>query len=137
MSFGEVGTFYSKSGKQTIVATSSTHAETRALYTLLVDVLYIIHLMHELGRPLTLPCIVLEDNQPVIDLTKDVSSRTRKCKHFLMLVNFIREQITSGLIRLEKVPTVDNVADVLTKIVTGSEFNTKASLLMGTNLTNN
>jgi hypothetical protein len=91
--------------------------------------------MSELGRPITLPCIVLEDNQPVIDLTKDLSSRTRKCKHFLMLINYVREHISSGLIALTKVPTADNVADILTKIITGSEFTSKAALLLGRSTT--
>jgi hypothetical protein len=113
------------------MATSSTHAEMRALYSLIIDIVYIVHLLNELGRPLDLPCIVLEDNQPVIDITKDVSSRTSKCKHFLMLVNYVREQIQLGLITLEKCPTADNTADILTKIITGSEFASKASLLLG------
>jgi hypothetical protein len=43
LSFGEIGTFYSKSSKQTLVTTSSTHAEMRALYTLLIHKLYSKH----------------------------------------------------------------------------------------------
>jgi hypothetical protein len=104
----------------------------RALFSLIVDIVYVVHLLGELGRPLELPCIVLEDNQPVIDLTKDVSSRINKCKHFLMLVNYVREQISNGLITLLKCPTADNTADILTKIITGSEFTSKAALLLGT-----
>jgi hypothetical protein len=44
MSFGEIGSFYSKSSKQTLVTTSSTHAEQRAPYTLTVDIAYLVHL---------------------------------------------------------------------------------------------
>jgi hypothetical protein len=131
ISLGLFGCFYCKSGKQPMMATSSTHAEMRALYSLIIDIVYVIHLLNELGRPLDLPCIVLEDNQPVIELTKDVSTRTAKCKHFLMLVNYVREQILHGLIKLEKCPTADNTADILTKIITGSEFTSKARLLLG------
>ena len=131
LSLGTIGSFYSKSGKQPLMATSSTYAELRALYSLTVDIMYVIHLMNELGRPLELPCIILEDNQPVIDITKDLSSRTNKCKHFLMLVHYIREQIHAGFIALQKVHTTDNIADVLTKIVTGTEFSSKAALLLG------
>jgi hypothetical protein len=131
MSFGDVGTFYSKSGKQTLVATSSTHAEMRALYTLLVDVLFVFHLCSEIGRPLTLPCLILEDNQPVIDVSIDAAGRIKRLKHFMMIVNFIRENVESGLIALKKVDTKENVADLLTKIVTGAEFARKAELLLG------
>jgi hypothetical protein len=131
MSFGEIGTFYSKSGKQTLVATSSTHAEMKALYSLTVDLIFVIHLCEELHRPLSLPCVVLEDNQPVIDLLKETSARSKRCKHFLMMIDWIREQVQEGLLVLQKVDTVDNLADVLTKIVTGGDFVKKAALLMG------
>lgn len=131
LSFGSIGTFYSKSSKQTLVTTSSTHAEMRALYQLVLDIIYVVHLCDELGRPITLPAIVLEDNQPVIDLSKELTKRSKKCKHFLMLINFIREQVQNGLIELQKVPTEDNLADILTKIVTGSQFTEKAEQLLG------
>ena len=68
LSFGTVGTFFSKSGKQQLVATSSTHSELRGLYTLVIDLVFVIHLCDELFRPLDLPSIVFVDNQPVIDL---------------------------------------------------------------------
>jgi hypothetical protein len=131
LSFGEMGTFYSRSSKQTLVATSSTHAEMRALYSLVVDVIFVIHLCEELGRPLRLPAIILEDNQPVIDVTTDINGRIKRCKHFLMLINYVKEQIVIGLISIVKVNTADNIADMLTKIITGSEFTKKAELLLG------
>jgi hypothetical protein len=133
MSFGRIGTFYSKSGKQTLVATSSTHSEMRGLYTLVIDIVYLVHLCDELHRPLSMPCIALVDNQPVIDLVSQPSGQTRvkRCKHFLMLVDWIREQVIAGYIELKKVATEHNVADILTKIITGGEFKTKAALLLG------
>ena len=104
----------------------------RALYQLILEIIYVINLCEELHRPITLPAIILEDNQPVIDLTADLSSRSKKCKHFLMLVNFVREQVHNGLVRLQKVPTKDNLADILTKIMTGQQFIEKAEDLLGT-----
>jgi hypothetical protein len=103
----------------------------RALYTLLIDILYVIGICNDLGRPIELPAIVLEDNQPVIDLTADLSFRSKKCKHFLMLVNYIKEQIEAGLIQLQKVDTLHNRADILTKIVVGNEFRRKSLELLG------
>jgi hypothetical protein len=131
LSFGTIGTFYSRSQKQSLVTTSSTHAETRALYQLVLDIIYVIHLCEELGRPITLPAIVMEDNQPVIDLTKDFITHSKKCKHFNMLVNYIREQVAAGLISIHKVPTEDNVADILTKILRGEAYTEKAEQLLG------
>jgi hypothetical protein len=73
----------------------------------------------------------MQDNQPVIDLLKDTSARSKRCKHFLMMINWIREQVLEGLFQLEKVDTTANLADVLTKIVTGGEYKKKAALLLG------
>ena len=90
-----------------------------------------INLCEELHRPITLPAIILEDNQPVIELTADMSSRTKKCKHILMLVNFVREQIHNGLVSLQKVPTKKNFSDILTKIMTGQQYIQMAEQLLG------
>jgi histone deacetylase 1/2 len=131
LSFGTIGTFYSKSSKQTLVATSSTHAEMRALFTCVIDIIFVLHLCDELQRPVHKPAIIMEDNQPVIDLTEDFSARSKRCKHFLMLVHYIKEQVSSGLIIIKKVPTHENIADILTKIVVGDEFRRKALSLLG------
>jgi Reverse transcriptase (RNA-dependent DNA polymerase) len=131
MSFGTIGTFYAKSSKQHLVATSSTHAEVRALYTLVLDVIFVINLCDEIRRPIELPAIIFEDNQPAIDLSESLNSRIKKCKHFLMLVNFIREQVTDKLIDLRKIPTEDNIADLLTKPLLGPSFESKAKYLLG------
>lgn len=109
----------------------------RALYQLILEIIYVINLCEEMGRPLSLPAIIMEDNQPVIDLvTHDVSKNSKKCKHFLMLVNYVREQVQSGLIALSKVASEDNLADILTKILAGSEFVEKAEQLLGMQFTN-
>jgi hypothetical protein len=117
-SFGQVGSFYSKSGKQTLLATLRTYAEMRALYSLVVDIINVVFLCTELRRPIKLPCVILENNQPLIDVTSLIADRVKRCKHFLMLVNFVKEQVESGLIQLEK-------------IVTGCAFGVKAKSLCG------
>ena len=48
-----------------------------------------------------------------------------------MLFHYIKEQVEAGIIQLNKVDTSLNIADVLTKIVTGNEFQTKSLLLLG------
>ena len=131
LSFGTVGTFFSKSSKQSLVATSSTHAEARALYTLLQDIIYIISICDELSIKLHLPVQVYEDNYPVIQLTNNLAPKAKKCKHFLMLLNYIKEQIDAGIIEVKHIDTDKNIADVLTKLLTGSPFSSKADQLLG------
>jgi len=73
LSFGKLGSFYSKS----LVATSSTHAEIRELYTLVLDIIYVVHLCKEVGRSINLLAIIFEDNQPVIDLPSQQSDKIK------------------------------------------------------------
>ena len=49
------GTFYNCSVKQTTVATSSTHTEARAFFTLAKELYFFIALCQELHIPLELP----------------------------------------------------------------------------------
>ena len=131
LTIGTLGSFYAKSVKQPLVATSSTHAEIKALYQLTIDLIYIINLCDEIQREIELPAIVFEDNAPTIQLTDGLSARAKKSKHFLMLVNFIKEQVLMGLIEVQKVPSKDNVADMLTKALDWKEFESKAARILG------
>jgi len=59
-----------------LVATLSAHAEIRVLYTLVLDIIFVVHLSEEMGHPIDLLAIaVFEHNQPVIDLTKTLSGK--------------------------------------------------------------
>ena len=131
LAFGELGSFYSKSQTIKLVVTSSTHAELRALYAVTIDIVFVMHLCAELHRPLALPSIVFIDNQPVIDVINATVPRPKRSKHFLMLADWLRDQVSLGYIELQKIPTAFNLSDILTKIVTGSAFKTKAALLLG------
>jgi uncharacterized membrane protein YGL010W len=48
-----------------------------------------------------------------------------------MLVGWVRERVEHGYFELAEVATADNVADVLTKIITGGHYQTKAHLRLG------
>jgi len=131
LSLGTYGSFYSKSKKQSIVATSSTHAEMRGVFELAEDIVFVLELLRELGRPVKLPAIIFEDNQPVIDLLAESHGRTNKSRHFLMIIEYIRQLVTEGLITVRKVSTECNTADILTKAVTGRDFAYKRQQLLG------
>ena len=60
-----------------------------------------------------------------------MSSRAKRCKHFLMTINWIREHVEAELIELRQIPDDANDVDVLTKIITGRPFRTKARRLLG------
>ena len=48
-----------------------------------------------------------------------------------MMVNWIRENVEADLIELRQIPDEANDAYILTKIVTGRPFRTKARRLLG------
>ena len=73
--------------------------------------------------------VVMEDNNPTVQLSSSLSSRIKRSKHFL--INFIRQQVSLGLIEVGKVASADNIADVLTKALPLSEFAPKAARLLG------
>ena len=47
---------------------------------------------------------------------------TKKCKNFLMVINYVREQINLGLIKIDKIAGTKNNADLLTKKLRGGTF---------------
>ena len=131
ITIGNLSSFYSKSSKQQMVATSSTHAEVKALYQLVVDLILIINLCSEINRAIDLPIIIFEDNNPTVQVTTSLSARIKRSKHYLMIINFIRYYVTLGLIEVRKVATEDNLADVLTKPLAWRDFAPKAARLLG------
>jgi len=121
-----------KSSKQKCVATSSTHAEVRALFDLTVNLVFLISLFDELKRPIELPVTVYEDNQSIIDLVTSSTTRIGKSKHYLMLIQYIREQVTLVLMEVNKIPGENNICNILTKIITSAEYVDSINKIMGT-----
>jgi len=130
-SLNGIGTFFSKSQKQALVTTSSSHSETRALFTSVTDYVLVEHICDEVGRPLTAPAICYEDNQPVVTLMNRDAALPKASKHFIMLINYCREMIASGLISVEKISTWENFADILTKHVYGADYAYKSQCMLG------
>ena len=132
--FYNEGTFYNRSAKQSLVSTSSTHTEMRAIFTLVKDIMYVLSVcLVELIINLVMPAIIMEDNSAVITVTSDESAyMMKKCKHFLMLINYIREQVDLGIIKILKIPGTQNMSDVLTKPnFNEKDFKTKTDSILG------
>ena len=128
---GTTGTFYNRSVKQTAVATSSTHAEARAIFTLAKEINFIIALCQELQIPLELPAIIMEDNSAVVTMANNDSGYAKKCKHFLMVINYVKEQVSLGQIEARKIFGKLNNADLHTKPLRSSSFQHMAHKILG------
>ena len=103
LKFGSKGTCYSKCMKQSTVATSSTHAETIACFTLIKDIIFVDCICNEIGRPIKLPVTILENNDALITLINQDGGISKRAKHFLMLIRYCREQVSNRLVHIEHV----------------------------------
>jgi transposase InsO family protein len=106
-----------KATRQATVSLSSTEAEYKALSDLGREITWLTNLISELSlnySPSNIPVNV--DNQGAIDLARsEISQNGFRTKHMDIRLHFVRELITSKLIKLRYVRTDRNCADFLTK----------------------
>ncbi|GKC93586.1 hypothetical protein Tco_1159028 [Tanacetum coccineum] len=65
---------------------------------------------------------IMCDNKGAIDLSKNPMQHSRT-KHIEIRHHFLRDNVQKGHISIEKVPSVDNIADILTKPLKRESFN--------------
>lgn len=122
ISFGiNGGPIYATSTKQKLVSKSSTEAELNALHDSLSQLEWLQHLLAELGYPET-PATVHEDNMSTIVLAKDGLKSAGRSKHIHVRYFYTKQLIEQDKIQLVHVTTDQQVADILTKPVTGAQF---------------
>ncbi|GJT89251.1 putative ribonuclease H-like domain-containing protein [Tanacetum coccineum] len=107
--------------KQTIVATSTTEAEYVAAASCCGQVLWIQNQMLDYGFNFMNTKIHI-DNESTICIVKNPVYHS-KTKHIEIRHHFIRDSYEKKLIRMEKIYTDFNVADLLTKAFDGPRFN--------------
>ncbi|GJZ53287.1 putative ribonuclease H-like domain-containing protein [Tanacetum coccineum] len=106
--------------KQTIVATSTTEAEYVAAASCCGQVLWIQNQMFDYGFNFMNTKIHI-DNESTICIVKNPVYHS-KTKHIEIRHHFIRDSYEKKLIRVEKIHTDFNVADLLTKAFDGPRF---------------
>eukprot|EP01036_Dinobryon_divergens_P061768 gene61768-biopygen26091 len=112
--------------------TISFHGTTaRAIFTLAKEINSIIALCQELHIPLELPAIIMEDNSAVVTMANNDSGYAKKCKHFLMVINYVKEQVSLGQIEARKIFGKLNNADLHTKPLRSSSFPHMAHRILG------
>ncbi|GKD08746.1 hypothetical protein Tco_1188431 [Tanacetum coccineum] len=107
--------------KQTIVATSTTEAEYVAAASCCGQVLWIQNQMLDYGFNFINTKIHI-NNESTIYIVKNPVYHS-KTKHIEIRHHFIRDSYEKKLIRVEKIHTDFNVADLLTKAFDGPRFN--------------
>jgi hypothetical protein len=116
------------SKKQSIVSLSSTEAEYVAQTHAAKEAIWLRSFVSEIRgeneKPLTISC----DNQGAIALAKDNKYHART-KHIDLRYHFIREAVEDGKIKVQYIPTDDNISDVFTKALPRPKFQRMVEML--------
>lgn len=108
-----------KSKKQSTVALSTTEAELIALCEASVEACWLMKLLSDFNIVIS-NTIIFEDNQSTMKVVKNPDQK--RLKHVDIKFNFIKQKVEEGLITVKYVSTIDQLADVLTKPITGERF---------------
>ena len=109
-----------RSTLQSTVALSTTEAEYMAAGEAMKEAIWLHGLISDLGlhqKQVEIYC----DSQSAIHLAKNQVHHART-KHIDVRFHFVREIVDAGVILLTKIGTVDNPADMLTKVVGSAKF---------------
>lgn len=102
------------SRKQDIVTLSSAESEYVALAETNKEVTWLREVIKCFGIDTSTPITIFTDSQSCISMIRNQSFSNRT-KHIDARYHYIRDQVTAGKIKLEYVPTAENLADILTK----------------------
>lgn len=117
-----------KSKKQDTVSRSSTESEYRALGSVTCEVIWILKVLFDLGKKELTPVNIFCDNESAIKLALNPVFH-EKTKHFEVDVHFVREKISKGILKVEKILSKNQRADILTKALPVSQHSYLCLLL--------
>jgi len=93
--------------------------------------MYFRSVLAELGFGLDKPSSLRVDNKSLIELATRFSGNHKRVRHFLVRIHFLMEQVANRTITMDYVDTAVNIADQLTKPLTGKAFAAASQSLMG------
>jgi hypothetical protein len=112
-----IGTSYihAVSLKQKVGSSSSTDAEIIALQSSVKYLKWIRQVLYELDVEDVKPTIAYQDNKSTILICSANSSSTKRVKHLLSKISFIRSMIQSNEVIIQYLETEETLADIFTK----------------------
>jgi hypothetical protein len=116
------GPLYCQSSKQKLIGMNSTECELIALNDALFTILRIKKTLLFLGIDIP-PIRIFQDNMSAMQIALKGGGDVRKSKYMRVRINNVTNEINSGLIYLEYIPTKSMIADVLTKPLYSTLFN--------------
>ena len=119
-----------RSGKQSLVATSSCESEYMALFEATKEALNLRQLFSELTKKPPQTVKIYADNQGSIALAKHPSFHKRT-KHINMRFHAVRDYVANNSVYITYIPSKDNTADMFTKPLAGVKLNHFSSIRGG------
>jgi hypothetical protein len=127
---GDAGIISANCTLERKICTSTQHSETYALGAACRDIEYVRLLLANLGEPQEGPTTLRTDNQGAYNQSsKQVNHAT--AKHFRVTQAYIRGLGDRDVVRVDKVSSADNHADIFTKPLAYAAFARHRAALMG------
>ena len=109
------------SKKQRTIARSSTKAKYRSVAATVAELSWVCSLIQELGIALPSSPVIYYDNKGATQLISNLIFHSR-IKHVVVGYHFIHNQVQFGRLRVAHVSSIDELADLLTKPLSTSQF---------------
>ena len=109
------------------MALSTTEAEYIALAEAVKEALWLKGILEELGFKQE-QVVVHCDSQSAIHLSKNIVFHERT-KHIDVKLHFLRDIVAKGMVKVNKIATEINPADIMTKVIQVGKFNNALNLL--------
>ena len=110
------GSIWARSYQQKLVSRASAESELQAIDSSTVDIEWVRWWLNHMGYQQKAPTIVYEDNQSTIQLAH-TGGGFQRSKHLNMRYFYVRQAVEEHSIRLQYIPTGDQTADILTKVI--------------------
>lgn len=117
-----------KSKKQATISRSSAEAEYRCMASATCEVVWISNMLHSLQVKSLYPISLFSDSISAIQIAANPVFHERT-KHFEIDVHVVREKVSAGVIKTEKISSADQTADILTKALGTTQHNKLCSQL--------
>ena len=120
-----------KSKRQSIIALSSAEAEYVAASALVQEIVYCRKLLAALGFGQDTLTSVCEDNATAISWSEGAVGGSDRAKHIDLRQHYVHDAVSQGVLKLVKVPSEENLADLFTKPLPKDRFLVLRKRLMG------
>ncbi len=111
-----------------------TEAEYYSSSEMAIETIYLRNLLGNMGLPQGDTTAVFEDKTACIEWANRVIGGRERAKHIDIRKHFAHEAVQNGHMRLYRIPTEYQLADLLTKSLQRSQFERNLSCLLGYDL---